>query len=546
VEREDTYLDIESQHAHRDNEELNNTWYSYMIMSLIETHNVPFNPSVEQTGRNIPVLDSDAFVFIRVADDAAKRNYLMRLCRSLMIYGALSHRLEATMRMSATALGIKAVFRYIGPGCMKCLFENEEATICTEEGINFSKLSDTNDVHQDVLHDRLGVKAAFRRLNRIAERDEEVGDWSLVIFSSVACAATTIWAFGGGWRDVLVSFAISFIVSYLQNMIAPMGVMYITEFFGVLISSFLARAFGSIVHKNKHPLCFAALAYSSISNLLPGGLILRASLELQSGNMLAGGVRMIHAIFYSFVLSLGVTLGAILYGAMDRNAVSSSDCYDTVPEQWQTLAVLVWFFCLSMLNQPKWKQMPLMLTTALIGWFSSLRFESVGTPAIGAFLIGLIGNLQSRFGVKIKNKALDAWQGCLQSNMMGFGKRTRGRSKAGYMYDSDGCSDTDIAVTPRSRRAVYSLPTVALLPAISLHGPGGIADLQLLDIVIEAAHKANTFGVDMNEVMGGDIVEFTSRVIRLVVWVGISMTVGLFASTLLVYPFGRKHSGVFV
>jgi len=49
---------------------------------------------------------------IHLAGTLARQNYLRRLCKALMMYGAPTHRLEEYMNMSARVLEIEAQFLY--------------------------------------------------------------------------------------------------------------------------------------------------------------------------------------------------------------------------------------------------------------------------------------------------------------------------------------------------------------------------------------------------------------------------------------------------
>lgn len=62
-----------------------------------------------------------------------------------------------------------------------------------------------------------------------------------------------------------------------------------------------------------------------------GGIFLNralvvGALELQSKNVIAGSIRIFYALIYSLFLGFGVSIGTALYGAIDRNATSASNC----------------------------------------------------------------------------------------------------------------------------------------------------------------------------------------------------------------------------
>lgn len=127
--------------------------------------------------------------------------------------------------------------------------------------------------------------------------------------------------------DLPISFLLGALLGYLQLILAPKSETYsnVFEISAAVATSFLARAMGSI--RGGDLFCFSALAQSSIALILPGYLVLCASLELQSRSMVAGSVRMVYAIMYSLFLGFGITVGITLYGLMDPNATSQTSRY---------------------------------------------------------------------------------------------------------------------------------------------------------------------------------------------------------------------------
>jgi hypothetical protein len=57
--------------------------------------------------------DEEYKIKVHLAGTLARQNYLRRLCKALMMYGAPTHRLEEYMNMSARVLEIEAQFLYM-------------------------------------------------------------------------------------------------------------------------------------------------------------------------------------------------------------------------------------------------------------------------------------------------------------------------------------------------------------------------------------------------------------------------------------------------
>ena len=147
------------------------------------------------------------------------------------------------------------------------------------------------------------------------------------------------------------------------------------------------------------------------------------------------------------------------------------------------------------INQAKWVQAPAMIAISIIGYvvnfFSSQRLANQPQVAnsLGAFAVGVLGNLYSRVG--------------------------------------------------------HGLAFAAMLPAIFVQVPSGLAaqgslisGIQNADAIINKSIAAPTPTSS----------QFNSIVVDVgfsMVQVAIGITVGLFAAALVVYPFGKKRSGLF-
>jgi uncharacterized membrane protein YjjB (DUF3815 family) len=203
---------------------------------------------------------------------------------------------------------------------------------------------------------------------------------------------------------------------------------------------------------------------------------------------------MFYAIIYSLFLGFGITIGSALYGLVDNSATSSTTCQNAVDWQYNFIFVSLFTLCLLIINQAKWRQAPLMVAIALAGYvvnyFSSLRFGSQPQVAngLGAFTVGILGNVYARVG--------------------------------------------------------HGLAFAAMLPAIFVQVPSGLAaqgsllsGIENADALVGNTTTTSSTPPGTNSIM----FEFGFSMIQ----VAIGITVGLFAATLVVYPFGKKRSGLF-
>ncbi|CAI5760240.1 unnamed protein product [Candida verbasci] len=440
-------------------------------------------------------------ITVHIADILQRQKFIMNMCRALMLFGAPTHRLEEYMIMTSRVLEIDGQFMYF-PGCMLVSF-GDAATRTSEvhlvrcaQGLNLSKLADTHKIYKAVIHDLIGVEDASKKLDELLKSKNLYPPWLCVLFYGIGSLAVTPFAFEGGWIDLPISFGVGLCVGYLQFYVSSMSNLYssVFEVSAAIVVAFISRGIGSI--RSGNLFCFSAITQGSLALILPGYIILCGSLELQSRNLVAGSVRMFYAIIYSLFLGFGITLGSALYGWVDHNATSQNSCQSghSMNDKFRILFVPMFATMLGLINQARWKQLPMMIFIASVGYigtyFAGKHFSNVTefTACIGAFIVGILGNLYSRI-----------WKGMAVS---------------------------------------------AMLPAIFVQVPSGIASKSTLISGIATADQitsrnGTTTTTDANDKTSS--LSFGATMVE----VSIGISVGLFAAALVVYPFGKKRTGLF-
>ncbi|OJJ60544.1 hypothetical protein ASPSYDRAFT_146425 [Aspergillus sydowii CBS 593.65] len=469
-----------------------------------------------------PGLEDEIRITVHIAELLSRQRYLIILCKALMKFGAPTHRLEEYMKMTARVLEINANFLYL-PGCMIISFDDvsthttEVKLVRVNQGVDLGKLSDAHTVYKEVIHDVIGVEEAMQRLGKLVQKDNKYPIWLLILFHGLASASVGPFAFGARPIDMPIAFLLGCLLGILQLVLSPRSHLYsnVFEISAAVLTSFLARAFGSIPYKDGYLFCFSALAQSSIALILPGYLVLCASLELQSRSMVAGSVRMVYAIIYSLFLGFGITIGTAVYGLLDSNASSEYACPPGPvhnPYLRRFPFVIAFTFCLAAVNQAKWKQIPVMLIISFAGYvtnfFAAKRFASSiqVSSALGAFVVGVLANLYSRIRHGLAAAAmLPAIFVLVPSGLAASGSLVSGIASAGEITTGQ---------TP------FSPPN---------NGTQSFVD---------AAMNMTSSG---NNPFQGVVFDIGYGMVQ----VAIGFTVGLFLAALVVYPLGKKRSGLF-
>ena len=120
------------------------------------------------------------------------------------------------------------------------------------------------------MHEEIDVNEASRRLVNITASKPKYGPWTLVLVYGLASVFVGPFAFQARLVDLPVAFLLGSLLGFLQHIVAPRSILYanVMEVFAAVLTSFLARAFGSL--RDGKLFCFSALAQSSITMILPG------------------------------------------------------------------------------------------------------------------------------------------------------------------------------------------------------------------------------------------------------------------------------------
>ncbi|KAF3161580.1 hypothetical protein TWF225_002710 [Orbilia oligospora] len=429
-----------------------------------------------------------------------KQKYLLQLCKALMLYGAPTHRLEEYLKMSARVLDVEGQFLYL-PGCMIISFDDSSThtsnmqLVRVTPALNLGKLQDVHLVYKQVIHDVIGVEEGMAQLQKLFDQGPRFAVWLQVLVYGAASASVGP-LFSARLIDLPICFLLGTILGVLALVIAPRSTLYsnVFEIVACVVICFLARAFGSI--DGGSIFCFAGISQASIALILPGYIVLCGALELQSKNLVAGSVRMFYAIIYSLLLGFGITIGTALYGAVDSKATSSKSCSNVMSDYYKFLFVLVFTLCLNVLNQCKWKQLPMSLGISISGFavnfFATRRFPTNVqiANALGAFTIGVIGNLYSRLS--------------------------------------------------------HQIAFTSIVPAIFIQVPSGLAAQGGLISGLDSADSLTNKTVKTSpEALQSQFNITIANVALGMIQVGIGISVGLFFAAIAVYPFGKRRSGLF-
>lgn len=159
----------------------------------------------------------------------------MRLAKSLMTFGAPSHRIEAQLLSAARILEVDGEFIHI-PGVIICTFGDQDTRTSETHFVKCSgrlSLGSLHNVHQiyrAVVHDEISAKKATEQLDDLLTAKPL---YSLVVRAILAfCISALICplAFGGSLVDMWVAGAGSTVLCLMQIGVASKSQLYANVF----------------------------------------------------------------------------------------------------------------------------------------------------------------------------------------------------------------------------------------------------------------------------------------------------------------------------
>ncbi|EPQ27914.1 uncharacterized protein PFL1_04658 [Pseudozyma flocculosa PF-1] len=362
----------------------------------------------------------EIFITMHVAAILQRQEFLLKLSRALMMFGAPTHRIETQIQQTARVLEVNCRCIYL-PNLMLLAF-GDDTTHTSETkfikqggGLDLTKLTDMHSIYWNVIHDKIGVGEASAQLDELMRRKPLIGRWPMVLIGGFAsffiCLGTA--GFGGSFIDALAAFPLGMFLVYCQSIITTELYSNVFEIVFATLNSFIAAAL-----QYSGIFCYSAVVSGSIVLILPGFIVLSGSLELQAKNLIAGSVRMVYAIIYSLFLGFGLSIGVSIWDLF-RGVSDGSQPYDIcrhptdkgwwrkdVPEIFALLTTPGYSIALSLRNQVKVnrKEFPVMVLIACAGWASNhfsakspaLSGRQDITAALGSLVVGLAANIYGR------------------------------------------------------------------------------------------------------------------------------------------------------
>ncbi|KAF9356712.1 hypothetical protein BGX26_004868 [Mortierella sp. AD094] len=333
-----------------------------------------------------------------IAEILTRQSFLIMIARSLILYGAPSHRIEETCALLAQKMQVDASFALL-PGLMTISFNDPETHtsdtrhLRCSQGMDMNKLAGVHRIVLAVLNGE-SVEKANQELEKLTLEPGLYPLWLTLLGWIGSSAFVSPLAFNGGGYDMLLAGFCGLMVGIL-GIIAGKFPVYgnIFEMTASILVGFIAKAFGDRV-------CFSAVALAGVVVLLPGLLLTQAIMELSSRNIVSGAVKMFYALMYAFFLGFGLTLGAELwdYIAGASAVASASACQHSISRWWYFIVYPAVSASINIVFNAHPRQWFGMTSVTAVGFVVTLFFKSGPqiNAAVAAFAVGISGQLYGR------------------------------------------------------------------------------------------------------------------------------------------------------
>ncbi|KAF8925697.1 hypothetical protein BGZ47_003121 [Haplosporangium gracile] len=347
-------------------------------------------------------------ITIAVADILERKDFILRLAKSLIKYGAPSHRLEDAVDHAAKTLEINLQCIYL-PNVMIVSFidyethTSETYLLKVPAGLDMYKCALVHQVQKMVTHSSMPVEEAIMKLDTINAEKDANGRWITVLAYAVAgfCAAPMF--FKANWIDAIISFFLGATVGLLAWLSEKVpSYAHICDITMCVFVAFVAEAL------RQHNVCTSAIKFAGIVIILPGFTITCSILELSSRHIISGSVRLFYAVVFSLLLGYGLTIGASLWSLFDHSTHGDdskflAECPNApLSPLWNILFVPFFAISLNIWLKAHPRQWLLAIILSIVGYavsYTSSVYGGVKTEvssAVAAFAIGLCGNIYQR------------------------------------------------------------------------------------------------------------------------------------------------------
>jgi uncharacterized membrane protein YjjP (DUF1212 family) len=164
-----------------------------------------------------------------------RQEFIIKLARALMTFGAPSHRIESQLVAAARILEVEAEFIHL-PSVIICSFGDQETSTSETHFIKCSgrlalgSLHKVHIIYRSVVHDEVSAKKATEELESLLNAPPLYSVLFRCLLAFCLSVLICPLAFGGSFLDMWIAGLGAFILSALQLCVATKSAMYANVF----------------------------------------------------------------------------------------------------------------------------------------------------------------------------------------------------------------------------------------------------------------------------------------------------------------------------
>jgi uncharacterized membrane protein YjjP (DUF1212 family) len=164
-----------------------------------------------------------------------RQNFLIKLAKALMTFGAPSHRIESQLIACSRILEVEAEFIHL-PSVIICSFGDQDLGCSDTHFIRcggrlaLGSLHKVHTVYRAVVHDEISAKEATRRLEELLTAPPLYSNMSRCCLAACLSALICPLAFGGSFADMWIAGIGAFVLASLQLNVASKSALYANVF----------------------------------------------------------------------------------------------------------------------------------------------------------------------------------------------------------------------------------------------------------------------------------------------------------------------------
>ncbi|MCP5020194.1 MAG: threonine/serine exporter family protein [bacterium] len=322
---------------------------------------------------------------------------LVRVGQVLHSYGTPSHRMERLLGRIAKFLGITSQVLSTPTSLMLSIEQNgDERTMLlrvSPGNVDLGKLVELDELLEALEDGHIGVREACKRLEAVADSPGRFGPVPHALAFSAASGSAAVFL-GGGMGEFLAAMVLGLLI-FVGGWVAgkiPREIE-VTEALLAFGSASAALLWTRFVT----PIDYSKVTMASLIILIPGLSLTVAMLELTTNHLSSGVARLAGAGATLLTIFLGVALAWKLGDSL------SIPLHESVPmaAQWKWSIMATAPLSFAVLFQVRLREWWVVYLAAVAGFVGvtlggAWLGEDLG-PFLGAFAVGIVGNVYARF-----------------------------------------------------------------------------------------------------------------------------------------------------